>query len=120
MDAIGTLLGTLMQSRNQTHIYHLQTNSYSAHKALQKYYEEIVDLIDTLAEQYQGKFGIISGYTMEFTIREDQNYALYFEALLKFVEMSRKAIPQDSFIQNTVDEIVSLLSSTLYKVRELR
>ena len=41
MDAIGLLLGTLMQSRNQAHIYHLQVDgpgSFAAHKALQEYY----------------------------------------------------------------------------------
>jgi len=119
MDRMSHLVGTLMQSRNQTHIYHLQTNSYAAHKALNKYYEYIVDHIDTLAEQYQGKYGIIKGYSMEYSLREDDNYVVYFEALLKFVELTRQQIPQDSFLQNTVDEITSLISTTLYKVREL-
>ena len=49
-------VGTLMQSRNQAHIFHLQTSSYSQHIALQEYYEGIVDLIDSLVEAYQGKY----------------------------------------------------------------
>lgn len=119
MNAIGHLLGTLMQSRNQSHIYHLQTDSYAAHKALNKYYEDIVDKIDTLAEQYQGKYGIVKGYSMEYVIREDNNHVTYFTALLQFVELIRQEIPDDSFLQNTLDEIISLISTTLYKLREL-
>jgi len=37
MEAVGLFLGTLMQSRNQAHIYHLQVQgmgSFAAHKAL--------------------------------------------------------------------------------------
>ena len=52
-------IGTLFQSRNQAHIFHLQTTSYAKHKALNKYYEDIIDVIDGLVEAYQGAgFGI--------------------------------------------------------------
>jgi len=44
------------------HIYHLQTKSYSEHKALQKYYEGVNALIDGIIESYQGKNNIISSY----------------------------------------------------------
>jgi len=123
MDAIGLLLGTLMQSRNQAHIYHLQVQgvgSYAAHKALNKYYDEIVDKIDGLAEGIQGRYGIITGYRMADTIREDNNARMYFDGLSKFVEGIRKQIPQDSYIQNQVDEIVDLIESTKYKLKFLQ
>jgi DNA-binding ferritin-like protein len=123
MDAIGLLLGTLMQSRNQAHIYHLQVQgvgSYAAHKALNKYYDEIVDKIDDLAEGIQGRYGIITGYRMADTIREDNNARMYFDGLSKFVEGIRKQIPQDSYIQNQVDEIVDLIESTKYKLKFLQ
>lgn len=120
MDQIGNFLGTLMQSRNQAHIYHLQTNSFAQHKALQDYYESIVDLIDTLAEQYQGKYGIVRGYKMENSIKEDGKPLLYFEALFKFVDTTRSKLPQDSFFQNSVDEVSTLVSKTIYLLRELK
>jgi len=123
MDGIGLLLGTLMQSRNQAHIYHLQVQgmgSYAAHKALNNYYEDIVDLIDGLAEAYQGRYGIITGYKMPEAIREDNNARMYFDGLSKFVETIRKQIPQDSYIQNEVDEVVKLIESTKYKLKFLQ
>jgi DNA-binding ferritin-like protein len=123
MESVGLLLGTLMQSRNQAHIYHLQVQgvgSYAAHKALNKYYDEIVDKIDGLAEGIQGRYGIITGYRMADTIREDNNARMYFDGLSKFVEGIRKQIPQDSYIQNQVDEIVDLIESTKYKLKFLQ
>ncbi len=59
---MGQFVSTLMASRTQAHIFHLQTPSFAAHKALNEYYENIVDIIDGLVESYQGKYGIITGY----------------------------------------------------------
>lgn len=123
MEAIGLLLGTLMQSRNQAHIYHLQVQgmgSFAAHKALQEYYEGIIDNIDGIAESYQGRYGIITGYKMPEAIREDNNARMYFDGLSKFVETIRTQIPQDSYIQNQIDEVVDLIESTKYKLKFLQ
>jgi hypothetical protein len=123
MESIGLLLGTLMQSRNQAHIYHLQTEgpgSFAAHKALQEYYETIVDTIDGMAESLQGKYGIVRGYAMAGTIKEDGNAVMYFEGLCKFVETIRPTLPQDSFFLNMVDELQALLNSTKYKLKYLQ
>ena len=123
MDGIGLLLGTLMQSRNQAHIYHLQVQgmgSFAAHKALNEYYDAIVDRIDGIAESYQGRYGIITGYKMPEAIREDNNPKMYFEGLSKFVEMIRQDIPQDSYIQNEIDTVVDLIESTKYKLKFLQ
>ena len=59
------LISTLMASRDQAHIFHWQTTgpgSYAAHKALGKYYDTILDMIDSLVESYQGKHGILKGF----------------------------------------------------------
>lgn len=123
MDATGLLLGTLMQSRNQAHIYHLQVQgpgSFAAHKALQEYYEGIIPLIDSVAEGIQGRYGIITGYRMPEAIREDGNAKMYFEGLSKFVETLRQDIPQDSYIQNELDTIVKLIEDTKYKLTFLQ
>jgi hypothetical protein len=120
MDQFATFIGTLMQSRNQVHIYHLQTDSYAQHVALQGYYEGIVDLIDGLVESYQGRNGILRGYKMAGNIKEDNNPTMYFEGLCKFVETIRTQVPQDSYLQNQIDEVVDLIESTKYKLKFLK
>lgn len=123
MEAVGKFLGTLMQSRNQAHIYHLQVTgpgSFAAHKALDDYYNGIIPLIDGIAESIQGRHGIIRGYKMDGTIKEDGNFVSYFDALSKFVETARTQCPQDSYVQNQIDTVVELVESTRYKLKNLQ
>jgi DNA-binding ferritin-like protein len=123
MEQFATLIGTLLQSRNQAHIYHWQVTgegSYAAHRALRKYYDGIIDPVDALVESVQGRYGIVREYKMSGSIREDDNFVVYFEALCKFVESTRQQIPQDSYIQNQIDEIVSLIETTKYKLINLK
>lgn len=119
MDQFATYIGTLMQSRNQAHIYHLQTSSYAQHIALQAYYEGIIPLIDGLVESYQGQYGILRGYKMANLLKEDDNPAMYFEGLSKFLDMIKGQLPQDSFLVNQYDEVASLIQSTKYKLKFL-
>jgi len=119
MEQVAAFIGTLMQSRNQAHIYHLQTQSFAAHKALNEYYDGIIDLIDGFVESYQGRYGILRGYRMLGTIKEDDSAITYFEGLSKYVESVRSTLPQDSYLQNQVDEIVALVESTKYKLKFL-
>lgn len=119
MEQFATFIGTLMQSRNQAHIYHLQTTSFAQHTALQLYYEGIIPLIDGLVESYQGKHGILRGYKMAGVIKEDDNPAMYFEGLSKFVEAIIPSLPQDTFLVNQYDEVSALIQSTKYKLKFL-
>ena len=116
------LVSTLLASRTQAHIFHWQTqggDSGAQHKALNDYYDEIVDLVDDLVESSQGKYGILTGYNGPQSYREDQNPLVYFKGLAQYVETTRKALPQDSYIQNQIDEIVALVETTLYKLEYL-
>ena len=116
------LISTLMASRQQAHIFHWQVDgpgSYAAHKALNEYYDEIVDLFDGLVESFQGRYGIQRGYTSPASFKEDDQAVLYFDALSKYVETIRTKIPQDSYIQNEVDTVVKLIESTKYKLKFL-
>jgi len=69
MNPIAAFFSTLLASRNQAHIYHWQTPSDAAHRALAAYYEKIVDIIDPLVESIQGKNGIITGYSAPDQVR---------------------------------------------------
>ena len=119
---MGQFISTLFASRTQAHIFHLQTPSFAAKKALNDYYDEIVGITDGLVESYQGKYGIITGYG-NIALQEYQSceaIIVFFETLCMYVEKSRQLICQDSYIQNQIDEIVALIKSTIYKLRFLK
>jgi DNA-binding ferritin-like protein len=115
-DKVDKIVALLMHSRNQTHIYHLQTSSFAKHKALQEYYDSIVDLIDSLAETYQGKYGVIKSITVPKSIKSltsEDDPSRYLKRVASYVEDNRQT-PSDGELQNIFDEILALLSKTFY------
>ena len=118
------MLSILLHSRNQIHIFHLQTDSQSSfaeHSALRGYYDEIGDLIDGLVESYQGKHGIIKGYSSGKIedYKSGEQVITYLEKIDSVIEKNRKSV-KESYIQNQIDEVQTLLYSTLYKMKFLK
>jgi DNA-binding ferritin-like protein len=116
------LASLLLQSRTQTHSFHLGVKgigSHSAHLALGEYYDTISGLIDGLVEVYQGKEGLIqlSGIGVLDKNNDIKNIIKYFETLCSMVAKLRTNPKlQDSWIQNDIDTVVSLLYRTKYKL----
>ena len=112
---VPTLMACLLHSVTNTHILHLQSRSYSEHQALGAYYAEIGDLVDAFIEAYQGKYGRIENYPTNYEPASD-NATRYMLYLQTEVETLRRAdgFPQDSDLQNEVDNISNLMNSTLY------
>jgi hypothetical protein len=115
------MISLLLHSRTQTHTLHLQTESYPEHKALNEYYDGIVDIIDGLVESYQGKYGIIKGYkTYDIAEYKSTDSTIkYLKDLCGKVEKLRGCC-KDSYIQNQIDTACELINSTLYKLRFLK
>jgi hypothetical protein len=51
------LISPFLKIQNQIRIFHWQTTSYAQHKAFDKAYKSLGDLIDTFVEVYMGKYG---------------------------------------------------------------
>lgn len=120
------LASILLHSQTQAHIFHLRVKgegSYAAHKALQNYYEAIDDIADGLIEAYQGKyelveFGTVSKVDNDASIN---NIILYFDKLTAAVDKLRQEDRlQDSFLQNEIDNVVTLIYTTKYKLANLQ
>ena len=115
------MISILLHSQTQAHTLHLQTTSYAEHKALQTYYEGIDGLVDTIVEAYQGKYGIVKGYkTMSFNdYRGNESTIGYFQKLCDKVTELRDCC-EDSWLQNEIDNVCTLLNQTLYKLKFLK
>lgn len=120
------LISTLLESRTQAHIFHWQTTgagSFAAHAALNAYYDAVPGLVDGLVESYQGKHGIVTGYTPaeKFDEYSKETAVKYFKALAVFVErVYDKLDAKDTYILNQIDNVKELLYSTLYKLENLQ
>jgi hypothetical protein len=115
------MVATLLHSQTQVHIFHLQTKTYSEHKALQEYYDGIDGLVDNIVESYQGKYEIITGYKTIKTVdyKSTEQVISYFKELDENIEKNRTSV-KESYIQNQIDTVQELIYSTLYKLRFLK
>ena len=120
------IISTLMASRDQAHIFHWQTKgpgSFAMHLALNAYYDAIPALIDALVESYQGKHGIVNGYTPaeKFDNFDAKTVSNYFKGLSTYIELAYNKIPkEDTNIINQLDGIKDLIYTTVYKLENLQ
>ena len=110
------LIERIFHARNAAHIAHWKTKSYSEHKALGNYYEDVIEQLDGLVEAYQGTFGIIGNVgEQEKSIAKMINDDIIWlnENRSKFV----KGVPA---LENILDDLTGLHMKTLYKLENLR
>jgi len=113
-------VGQLFLGRNVAHSVHLNTRSYSKHKALGHFYEDVIELADKFAEAYQGRHGLIGPIAIPAS-KKTTNITEFLQEQLADIEKGRYDVCErsDTPIQNIIDEIVGLYLSTIYKLRFL-
>lgn len=118
MSNVSELASLLMSSRTQAHVFHLRTKMYARHIALQNYYNKIVPLTNSYIETYQGKSGkLVNGIRNKPIVNDPRNSLAYFLRLRKNIDTLN--LPRNSELQNILDEIRTLIDSTIYKLKFL-
>jgi hypothetical protein len=106
-------------TRNLLHYAHLSTKSYAAHKALGEMYEEIIDKVDSIAEVYQGKFGLLSGLE-QCEAKVPTDIVKYVEDEAAWIDTNRVFVSKGyKPIDNMIDDLLALYQQTLYKLKNL-
>jgi hypothetical protein len=113
-------IGMLFLARDVTHSAHLNTRSYAKHKALGKFYNQIINFADKFAETYQGKYGLIGPISL-MSAKKTNNVLEFLEGQLDdLMEMRYKVVEKECTpLQNIIDEIFALYYSTIYKLKFL-
>lgn len=115
--ALAKTIGILFMSRTYAHMAHLKTKSFAKHKALNEFYDEIVDLADALAEAAQGKYGRLDIPFID--MNEDVEDPINgIKKHLTMVENCAKKF-DDAYLDNIFQEIQALYRKTLYLMIEL-
>ena len=115
------MVSKLRFSIEQTQVYHWQSQSLSEHKALNRYYDGIPDIVDGIVESYQGKYGIQKGYKL-FEVRDystPEEVINFLKQLAEDIENVRQPI-KESYIQNQIDTAIELIETTVYKLENLK
>jgi len=118
MASIVEIVSYFNTAKEQAIVWHHQTTSFSEHKALQKFYENIVELMDTLSESYAGIYGRLKDYEVHDLPNwiSTEDTISYYRNCYLWLQDERKTAPQDTWIQNQLDEVAQLLGQTLYRL----
>ncbi len=102
-------IGMLFQSRDMMHLMHLKTESFAEHKALNAYYDGILEFTDNFTESYFGYYG-----RLDITIPRStaEGAITHLKSLAKTIDEEYKNYPH--CLQNILDEMSGLIYKTLY------
>jgi hypothetical protein len=114
---INKFVEKMFEARQVSHNYHLKTKSYSEHKALENFYNDLLNHIDNFVETYQGQYGLLTNLKM--VANDCDDVVSYLEDFCGKVKVFRENL-KENHLQNILDEIVSLTYKTIYKLKYLK
>ena len=116
--ALGEFAQMMLHAVTNTHILHWRIidTSDPAHRALGAFYDGLQGKVDKVVESIMGK------YQCQLTIQPNYYPPLddpreELAMLSDYVMEARNTLPQDSEIQNAIDDIQDLINSTRYLLR---
>jgi hypothetical protein len=120
MKKTGMMVAMIFVARDLTHRQHLRTGSYAEHVALGAFYEGVIPLVDGFVEAYQGRFNEL----LEIPLGDNEfegEISDILEQQMAWIDDNRAQIcpKTETALNNSLDEIVTLYQSTLYKLRFL-
>jgi len=114
--SMALFLATLLHSSTNSHFMHWSTPSYAQHKTLGKFYENIIELADQLAETYFGCYGNIKTFPDSYHLPKGTPL-MYLESLQKFVKDASSDFPDESQLVQLVDNIAQEIDTTIYLLK---
>ena len=121
MNKAAELIAIMFLGRELTHREHLKVTgpgSFAKHKALNEFYDGIVDLADKFAETWQGKYGIIE----DIPLLENEFAGNINEVLrqqVEWIDANRDEVTDYRPLQNIIDEICGFYLEKLYLLDNL-
>jgi hypothetical protein len=122
---ISTFASKLFEARDTLHIYHIKTDSYSAHKALGSYYEAVIDFADSFLEAYKGFTGDFNFDKITIEQSALTNPIFYIEDFVGTVLMAAKEelagdMNTYGFLVNEIETLIFESYRTIYKLKFLK
>ena len=116
---IEELFGTLQQATVASWRKHLRTAKYAKHEALDEFYKELPEKVDALIEGYMGAHGKKITSFENILKSSNMNTLKYLQELKKVCKQGYDLLDENEELESLLDDIVNLINSTLYKVKEL-
>ena len=113
---MASFVNPLIKSQEQAHIFHLTTDSYAVHMALQGYYTAIPALIDRFIETYHATHRNLGAFKGSGRLSHDPKKIVpYFKSLSLKIKKAR--LPKsEPWLDNIRIEVLELIMNTIYKL----
>lgn len=116
---IEELFGTLQMSVVAGWRKHLRSAKYSKHMALDEFYKEMPDKVDDLIEAWMGAHGKKVGNFTNILTSSNLNTLKYLTELKRVCKEGRTLMGGNDELNSLLDDIINLINTTLYKVKDL-
>lgn len=116
---IEELFGTLQMSVVATWRKHLRSAKYGKHMALDEFYKDMPEKVDDLIEAWMGAHGKKVGAFQNTLSSSNMNTLKYLNELKRVCKEGYSLLGDNDELKSLMDDIVNLINSTLYKVKEL-
>jgi hypothetical protein len=118
---IEQLIARVFYARNVAHFELWRSEGvggYARHMALGKFYDEVIDALDSLVEAYQGAFELVGAIPKTPTKASEIMLILIEDA--EWIEKNHEAICKGNrAVANLVDGVTEIYLTTTYKLRNL-
>lgn len=116
---IEQLISRVFYARNLAHFEHWRTKSFSQHKALGKFYDDIIDALDPLVEAHQAVNGIIGAIPAPENTKSDCLKTLKADA--EWIETNHEGVcGGNRALANLLDNVTAVYLSAIYKLENLK
>jgi hypothetical protein len=118
---IEDLVARVFYARNLAHFEHWRAEGvggYARHKALGKFYEDVISALDTLVEAYQGAYELVGDIPAPKT-KADEILLVLIEDAAWIEKNHEKICRGNRAVANLVDGVTGTYLSTIYKLRTL-
>lgn len=116
---IEELFGTLQMSVVAGWRKHLRSAKYGKHMALDEFYKDMPDKVDDLIEAWMGAHGKKVGNFTNILTSSNLNTLKYLTELKRVCKEGRTLMGGNDELNSLLDDIINLINTTLYKVKEL-
>ena len=116
---IESLISRVFYARNVAHWNHWRTKSYSEHKALGAFYDNVIEALDTLVEVHQGVNGLVGAIPAPKDTPSDVTALLKSDADW-IEEHHEKLCGGNRAIANQIDGVTAVYLTAIYKMENLK
>jgi hypothetical protein len=114
INVAASFIAICFHARTVAHQAHFTTGKYATHKALEHFYENIIDLVDRYAESFMGEHGRFKLFPAS---RVPSHPKLMLPAIINWIKNNRSELGDVQ--QPIVDEILELFTQTHYQLTQL-